>query len=50
MYPICRSIRPPSLVQTARILLISAVPLLAHGQTEVSIPVTDPLVRAKCGT
>ena len=50
MYPSCRSIRPPGLVQTARILLISAVPLLAQGQTEVGIPVTDPLVLAKCGT
>ena len=50
MHLSCRSIRPPSLVQTARILLISAVPLLAQGQTEVGIPVTDPLVRAKCGT
>ena len=45
-----RSIRPSGLVQTARVLLISAVPLLAQGQTEVGIPVTDPLVLAKCGT
>lgn len=50
MHLSCRSIRPPSLVQTARVLLISAVPLLAQGQTEVGIPVTDPLVLAKCGT
>ena len=32
------------------ILLISAAPLLAQGQTDVGIPVTDPLVLAKCGT
>ena len=50
MHLSCRAIRPPSLVQTSRILLISAVPLLAQGQTEVGIPVTDPLVLAKCGT
>ena len=50
MHLSCRSIRPSSLGQTARILLISAVPLLAQGQTEVGIPVTDPLVLAKCGT
>src|SRR4029077_19833381 len=50
MHRSCRPIRPPSLVQTARILLISAVPLLAQGQTEVGIPVTDSLVLAKCGT
>jgi quinohemoprotein amine dehydrogenase len=50
MHQSCRLIRPPGLVQTARILLISAVPLLAQGQTEVGIPVTDPLVLAKCGT
>jgi quinohemoprotein amine dehydrogenase len=37
-------------VQTATILLISAVPWLAQGQTDVGIPVTDPVVRAKCGT
>ena len=46
----CRSIRPSGLIQTAGILLISAVPLLAQGQTEAGIPVTDPLVLAKCGT
>lgn len=45
-----RSIRPRSLVRAASILLISAAPLLAQGQTEVGIPVTDPLVLAKCGT
>ena len=50
MHLSCRAIRPPGLGQTARILLMSAVPLLAQGQTEVGIPVTDPLVRAKCGT
>jgi quinohemoprotein amine dehydrogenase len=50
MHLSCRSIRPPSLVQTAGIVLISAVPLLAQGQTEVGIPVTEPLVLAKCGT
>ena len=50
MHLSCRSIRPSGLVQTARILLISAVPLLAQGQTEAGIPVTDPLVLAKCGT
>ena len=50
MHLSCRTIRPPSLGQTARILLILAVPLLAQSQTEVGIPVTDPLVRAKCGT
>jgi quinohemoprotein amine dehydrogenase len=38
------------LVQTAGILLISAVPLLAQGQTDAGIPVTDALVVAKCGT
>jgi quinohemoprotein amine dehydrogenase len=45
----CRSIRPSSLVQTPLILLISAMPLLAQGQTDVGIPVTDALVVAKCG-
>src|SRR6266576_149914 len=50
MYLSCRSFGPPGLVQTARILLISAVPLLAQGQTEIGIPVTNPLVLAKCGT
>ena len=50
MYLICRSIRPSSVVRTARILLISAVPLLAQGQSDAGIPVTDPLVLAKCGT
>ena len=44
-----RLIRLPVLAQTAGILLISAVPLLAQGQTEAGIPVTDPLVLAKCG-
>jgi quinohemoprotein amine dehydrogenase len=47
MHLSCPSIR---LVLTAGILLISAVPVLAQGQTEAGIPVTDPLVRAKCGT
>jgi quinohemoprotein amine dehydrogenase len=50
MHLSCRSIRPSSLVQMARILLISAVPLLAQGQNDVGIPVTAPLVLAKCGT
>lgn len=45
-----RSIRPTSLVRVATILLISSVPLFAQGQTDAGIPVTDPLVRAKCGT
>jgi len=49
MHLSCRSIRPSSLVQTAGSLLISAMPLLAQGQTEVGIPVTDSLVLAKCG-
>jgi quinohemoprotein amine dehydrogenase len=50
MHLTCRSVRPPSLVQTAGILLISALPLLAQGQAEVGVPVTDPLALAKCGT
>ena len=50
MHLSCRSIRPPGRVQTAGVLLISAVPLLVQGKTEVGIPVTDPLVLAKCGT
>jgi len=45
-----RPIRPSSLVRAATILLISSVPLFAQGQTDAGIPVTDPLVRAKCGT
>jgi quinohemoprotein amine dehydrogenase len=45
-----RPIRPSSLVRAATIVLISAVPLLAQDQTDVGIRVTDPLVRAKCGT
>jgi quinohemoprotein amine dehydrogenase len=45
-----RPIRSSILVRTARILLILAVPMLAQGETEVGIPVTDPLVLAKCGT
>ena len=50
MHQSSRSIRPPGLIQTAGILLISAVPLLAQGPTDVGIPVTDSLVLAKCGT
>lgn len=50
MHPSWRSIRPPDLVRTAGILLISAAPLLAQGQTGAGIPVTDPVVVAKCGT
>jgi quinohemoprotein amine dehydrogenase len=50
MHPSYRFIKSSRLVQTAAILLISAVPLLAQGQTGAGIPVTDPLVRAKCGT
>src|SRR6185295_9203154 len=46
----CKSIGPSSLLQAAGILLLSAGPLLAQGRTEAGIPVTDPLVRAKCGT
>ena len=45
-----RSLRPSAAVQAAAILLISAAPLLAQGQTDVGIPVTDRLVLAKCGT
>ena len=50
MHPSWRSIRPPDLAQTAGILLISAAPLLAQGQAGAGIPVTDPVVVAKCGT
>jgi quinohemoprotein amine dehydrogenase len=45
-----RPIRASSLVRAATLLLILSVPLLAQGQTDVGIRVTDPLVRAKCGT
>jgi len=45
-----RSIKPSALVQAAIILLASSVPLLAQGRADVGIPVTDPLVLAKCGT
>ena len=45
-----RSVRPSRLVQATGILLMSVGPLLAQGRTEVGIPVTDPLVLAKCGT
>ncbi len=52
MHRRCRSLRPSSLAQTAGIVLMTAVPLFAQGQsqTEAGIPVTDPVVRAKCGT
>ena len=50
MHLTCKSIGPSSLLQAAGILLLSAGPLLAQGRTEAGIPVTDPLVRAKCGT
>ena len=45
-----RSVTPARLVQATGILLMSVGPLLAQGRTEVGIPVTDPLVLAKCGT
>ena len=44
------AIRLRRLIYTAGIVLTSAVPLLAQGQTGVGIPVTDSLVIAKCGT
>ena len=50
MHLSCRSVTPSRLLQATGILLMSAVPLLAQGRTEVGIPVTDPLVLAKCGT
>jgi quinohemoprotein amine dehydrogenase len=37
-------------VRAATILLLSGAPGLAHGQTDVGIPVTDRLVLARCGT
>jgi quinohemoprotein amine dehydrogenase len=45
-----RSLRPSSLLQAATILLLSAGPVLAQGQTDVGIPVIDRLVLARCGT
>ena len=50
MHVSCQSVTPSRLVQATGILLMSVVPLLAQGRTEVGIPVTDPLVLAKCGT
>jgi quinohemoprotein amine dehydrogenase len=42
--------RPSSRVRIAGVVLVSLVPLLAQGQTDAGIPVTDPLVLAKCVT
>jgi quinohemoprotein amine dehydrogenase len=45
-----RTFKPPSVAQAVAILMMSAAPLLAQGQTDAGIPVTDRLVLAKCGT
>src|SRR5262245_37201463 len=45
-----RSINVHTLARTAAILLTLAMPPLVRGQTERGIPVTDPLVLARCGT
>ena len=45
-----RSINARTLTRAAAILLTLATPRLVRGQTEPGIPVTDPLVLAKCGT
>ena len=50
MPPSRNTLRPSCLAQAAAILLVSAAPLLAQGQTDVGIPVTDRLVLARCGT
>jgi quinohemoprotein amine dehydrogenase len=50
MHPSCRNVRPSRLVEAAGILLIAAAPSLAQGQGGAGIPVTDPVVLAKCGT
>src|SRR5262245_5703186 len=44
------SINAHTLAWTAAILLTLAMPPLVRGQTERGIPVTDPLVLARCGT
>ena len=46
------ALRPSRLAQAAGILLISAMPSFAQdpGRSEAGIPVTDPVVRSKCGT
>jgi quinohemoprotein amine dehydrogenase len=50
MPPSWRTLKSSSVAQAATILLMSAAPLLAQGQTDAGIPVTDRLVLAKCGT
>jgi quinohemoprotein amine dehydrogenase len=40
----------PTLVQAATFLLLSATPLLAQGQADAGIPVTDRVVLATCAT
>jgi quinohemoprotein amine dehydrogenase len=42
------SIKAPILMGAAGTLLILAEPLFVQGETEVGIPVTDPLVQVKC--
>src|SRR5215831_1335594 len=45
-----RSINAHTLAPAAAILLTLAMPPFVRGETEPGIPVTDPLVLAKCGT
>jgi quinohemoprotein amine dehydrogenase len=45
-----RSINAYTMARAAAILLMLAMPRFARGQTEPGIPVTDPLVLARCGT
>jgi quinohemoprotein amine dehydrogenase len=45
-----RSIHTHRLARAAVILLTLAMPPFVRGQTEPGIPVTDPLVLARCGT
>jgi quinohemoprotein amine dehydrogenase len=45
-----RSINAHTLAWTAAILLTVAMPPFVRGQTEPGIPVTDPVVLARCGT
>jgi quinohemoprotein amine dehydrogenase len=45
-----RSLTAHILAVAATIFLTPAAPSFAQGQSEAGIPVTDPVVRAKCGT
>jgi quinohemoprotein amine dehydrogenase len=45
-----RSVDRHTLALAAAILLTLAMPPFVRGQTEPGIPVTDPVVRARCGT